>query len=88
VIGFVKSVPIVLAAENHKAGEMANGEVGSANRYANTRPALDSERAADSKRGRDVAVTRRPWAVGSETSGEQTAESTFREQRDSWMVMP
>jgi hypothetical protein len=39
VIGFVNSAPVVLAAENHKAGEMANGEVGSANRYANTRPA-------------------------------------------------
>lgn len=39
MIGFVKSVPVVPAAENHKAGEMANGEVGTANRYANTRPA-------------------------------------------------
>lgn len=39
MIGFVKSVPVVLAAEDHRAEEMANGEVGSANRYANTRPA-------------------------------------------------
>jgi hypothetical protein len=37
VIGIVKSAPIVPAAKNHKAEGMANGEVGSANRYANTR---------------------------------------------------
>jgi len=37
VIGFVKSAPVVPAAKNHRAEETANGEVGSANRYANTR---------------------------------------------------